>query len=120
MVGGRVPKEYIPAADKGFQEQMAKGSLIGYPIIGVKVTLADGQYHDVDSSEMAFRICAMAVRQAYEKANPTALEPIMKLETTAPEEFQGAVMGQINQRRGMITRLLLVVSVRKVEFCEAY
>ena len=103
VVGGRIPREFIPAVDKGFKEQMAKGTLIGFPIVGVKCVLTDGSYHDVDSSEMAFRICAMAaMRQAYEKASPTALEPIMKLETTAPEEFQGSVMGQINQRRGII------------------
>jgi elongation factor G len=103
VVGGRIPREFIPAVDKGFQEQMAKGTLIGFPIVGVKCILEDGAYHDVDSSEMAFRICAMAAfRQAYERAQPTALEPIMKLETVAPEEFQGSVMGQINQRRGMI------------------
>lgn len=82
---------------------MAKGTLIGFPIVGVKCILSDGAYHDVDSSEMAFRICAMAAfRQAYERAQPTALEPIMKLETVAPEEYQGNVMGGINQRRGMI------------------
>jgi elongation factor G len=103
IVGGRIPKEYIPAVDKGFQEQMAKGALIGFPIVGVKMELDDGSYHDVDSSEMAFRICAMAAfREAYMKANPIALEPMMKLEVSAPEEFQGAVMGQINQRRGII------------------
>ncbi len=103
VVGGRIPREFIPACDKGFQEQMAKGTLIGFPIVGVKCILSDGAYHDVDSSEMAFRICAMAAfRQAYERAQPTALEPIMKLETVAPEEYQGNVMGGINQRRGMI------------------
>jgi elongation factor G len=103
IVGGRIPKEYIPACDKGFQEQLAKGTLIGFPIVGVEVDLDDGAYHDVDSSEMAFKICAMAaMRQAYEKAGPTALEPLMKVEVSAPEEFQGSVMGQLNQRRGMI------------------
>lgn len=103
VVGGRIPKEFIPAVDKGFQEQLSKGALIGFPIVGVRCILDDGAYHDVDSSEMAFRICAMAAfREAYMKANPTALEPIMKLEVSAPEEFQGNVMGQINQRRGMI------------------
>ncbi len=102
--GGNIPREFIPACDKGFQEQMGKGALIGFPIVGVKAVLNDGSYHDVDSSEMAFRICSMAAfRQAYEKAKPTALEPVMKLETSAPEEFQGNVMGQINQRRGMIS-----------------
>ncbi|MEZ4873300.1 MAG: elongation factor G [Bdellovibrionales bacterium] len=104
VVGGRIPKEYIPAVDKGFQEAMAKGTLIGAPIVGVQMDLDDGAYHDVDSSEMAFRICAIAAfRQAYEKAQPTALEPLMKLEVSAPEEFQGNVMGQINQRRGIIS-----------------
>ncbi len=103
IVGGRIPKEYIPACEKGFQEQLAKGTLIGFPIVNVEVDLDDGAYHDVDSSEMAFKICAMAaMRQAYERANPTALEPLMKVEVSAPEEFQGSVMGQINQRRGMI------------------
>jgi len=101
--GGNIPREYIPACDKGFKEQMAKGALIGFPIVGVKAVLNDGSYHDVDSSEMAFRICSMAAfRQAYANAKPTALEPIMKLEVSAPDEFQGNIMGQINQRRGMI------------------
>ncbi len=103
VVGGRIPKEFIPACDKGFQEQMAKGPLIGFPIVNVEVDLDDGAYHDVDSSEMAFRICAMAAfRQAYERAQPTALEPIMKVEVSTPEEYQGAVLGQVNQRRGQI------------------
>ena len=103
IVGGRIPREYIPACEKGFQDQLAKGTLIGFPIVNVEVDLDDGAYHDVDSSEMAFKICAMAaMRQAYERANPTALEPLMKVEVSAPEEFQGSVMGQINQRRGMI------------------
>jgi elongation factor G len=103
VVGGRIPREFIPAAEKGFLEQLAKGPLIGFPIVNVEVDLDDGAYHDVDSSEMAFRICAMAaMRQAYQAASPTALEPIMKVEVSAPEEFQGSVMGQINQRRGMI------------------
>jgi elongation factor G len=103
IVGGKIPKEFIPAVDKGFQEQMTKGLLIGFPVVGVKATLTDGAYHDVDSSEMAFRICAMtAFREFYFKAKPTALEPIMKVEVSAPEEYQGNVLGQINQRRGMI------------------
>lgn len=103
VVGGRIPKEFIPAVDDGMQEQMRKGTLIGFPVVGVKVTLQDGSYHDVDSSYMAFKIAAMAAfREVYPKAAPTALEPIMKLEVVAPEEFQGNLMGQINQRRGMI------------------
>lgn len=103
ITGGRIPKEYIPAVDKGFVEQMKKGPLIGFPIVGIKASLTDGAYHDVDSSEMAFKICAMAAfREAYLKAKPTALEPIMKLEVSCPEEFQGNVIGNINQRRGVI------------------
>ena len=103
IVSGRIPKEYIPAVDKGFKEQMAKGPLIGFPIVNIKATLSDGAYHDVDSSEMAFRVCAMAAfREAYMKGLPIALEPIMKLEVSCPEEFQGQVVGQINQRRGLI------------------
>ena len=103
ITGGRIPKEYIPAVDKGFKEQMKKGPLIGFPIVGVKATLSDGSYHDVDSSELAFKICAMAAfREAYLKAKPAALEPIMKLEVSCPEEFQGNVIGNINQRRGVI------------------
>ena len=103
IVSGRIPKEYIPAVNKGFQEQMTKGPLIGFPIVGVKAILSDGAYHDVDSSEMAFRICAMAAfREFYMKGKPVALEPIMKLEVSCPEEFQGNVVGQINQRRGLI------------------
>ena len=105
IVSGRIPKEYIPAVDKGFKEQMTKGPLIGFPIVSIKATLSDGAYHDVDSSEMAFRICAMAAfREAYMKGRPIALEPIMKLEVSCPEEFQGNVVGQINQRRGLIKR----------------
>ena len=104
IVGGRIPKEFIPAVDKGFQEAIQKGTLIGFPIVNIEMDLDDGAYHDVDSSEMAFRICAIqAFRQGYEKANPTALEPLMKLEVSAPEEFQGSVMGQVNQRRVMIS-----------------
>ena len=103
IVSGRIPKEYIPAVDKGFKEQMAKGPLIGFPIVNIRATLSDGAYHDVDSSEMAFRVCAMAAfREAYMKGRPIALEPIMKLEVSCPEEFQGQVVGQINQRRGLI------------------
>ena len=103
ITGGRIPREYIPACDKGFQEQMTKGALIEAPVIGVKVNLTDGAYHDVDSSEMAFRICSMAAfREAYKKAGPTILEPLMKLQTSGPEEFQGNIMGQINQRRGIV------------------
>ncbi len=104
IVGGRIPKEYIPAVENGFRDQAAKGPLIGAPIVGLHVSLDDGAYHDVDSSEMAFKICAMAaLRENYMKAKPAALEPIMNVEVSAPEEFQGGVMGMLNQRRGVIT-----------------
>ncbi len=103
IVGGKIPREFIPACDKGFQEAVREGKLIGFPIVGIRVVLTDGAYHDVDSSEQAFKTAAiMGFREAYEKAGAVVLEPIMKLETSAPEEFQGSVMGQINQRRGMI------------------
>jgi len=103
VVGGRIPREFIPAVEEGFREQCAKGPLIGFPIVNIKVELIDGAYHDVDSSYMAFKICAMAaMREVYPKAKPAVLEPIMKLETTVPEEYQGAATGQINQRRGVI------------------
>lgn len=103
VVGGRIPKEFIPAVEEGFKEQTVKGPLIGFPIVGVEVELTDGAYHDVDSSYMAFKIAAMAaLREVYPAAKPTVLEPIMKLETTVPDEYQGSAVGQINQRRGVI------------------
>ena len=103
IVGGAIPREFIPACDKGFQEAIKEGRLIGVPIVGVRAMVTDGDSHDVDSSEQAFRTAAlMGFREAYEKAGPVILEPIMKLESSAPEEFQGSVMGQINQRRGLI------------------
>ncbi len=103
ITGGVIPRNFIPACDKGFQEAVKEGRLIGFPIVGVRVTINDGAYHDVDSDELSFRTASiMGFREAYEGAGPVVLEPMMKLETQAPEEFQGSVMGQINQRRGMI------------------
>jgi elongation factor G len=103
VVGGSIPREFIPACDKGFKEQLTKGLLIGAPVVRVRMILQDGSYHPVDSSEMAFRLAAMAaIREYYSKATPTILEPIMKVEVSAPEEFQGPVIGQLNQRRGTI------------------
>ncbi|MGD0837772.1 MAG: elongation factor G [Polyangia bacterium] len=103
IVGGAIPREFIPACDKGFQEALKKGPLIGFPIVGVKCTINDGQSHPVDSSEIAFRTAAlMGFREAYHKAKPTILEPMMLVEVQFPEEFQGAVIGQLNQRRGAI------------------
>ncbi|HYX92680.1 MAG TPA: elongation factor G, partial [Myxococcaceae bacterium] len=104
IVGGAIPREFISACDKGFQEAAKKGSLIGFPVVGVRCVINDGASHAVDSSEMAFRTAAiMAFREGYQAAKPVILEPVMKVEIQAPEDFQGAVVGQINQRRGMIT-----------------
>ncbi|MCC6996560.1 MAG: elongation factor G [Deltaproteobacteria bacterium] len=103
VTGGAIPREFIPACEKGFKEAIQEGSLIGFPVVGVRVVINDGSSHAVDSSEQAFKTASlMAFREGFEKAKPTVLEPIMKVEVTAPEEFQGSVMGQLNQRRGMI------------------
>lgn len=103
IVGGVIPREYIPAVDKGIQEQMQNGVLAGYPVVDVKVTLFDGSYHDVDSSEMAFKIAgSMAFREAFNKADPVLLEPIMRVEVVTPEDYMGDVMGDLNRRRGIV------------------
>ena len=101
IVGGVVPREYIPVTDKGLQEAMAGGMIAGYPVVDVKATLFDGSYHDVDSSEMAFKIAAsMALKEAAKKCKPVLLEPIMKVEVVVPEEYMGNVMGDLTSRRG--------------------
>jgi elongation factor G len=103
IVGGVVPREYIPAVDKGVQEQIQNGILAGYPVVDVKVTLFDGSYHDVDSNEMAFKIAgSMGFKEGARKANPALLEPIMKVEVVTPEDYMGDVVGDINRRRGLI------------------
>jgi elongation factor G len=103
VVGGTVPKEYIPAVDKGVREAMANGVIAGFPMVDIRVALYDGSYHDVDSSEMAFKIAgSIGFREAATKARPVLLEPIMKVEVVTPEDFMGDVMGDINSRRGMI------------------
>ncbi|WP_127475840.1 elongation factor G [Sulfurivermis fontis] len=103
IVGGVVPKEYIPAVDKGIQEQMKNGVIAGFPVVDVKVTLFDGSYHDVDSNEMAFKIAgSMAFKEGALKAGAILLEPIMAVEVETPEEYMGDVMGDLNRRRGMI------------------
>jgi elongation factor G len=103
VVGGSVPKEYISAVDKGLHEQMANGVLAGFPLVDIKATLYDGSYHDVDSSEMAFKIAgSLAMREGARKAAPVLLEPIMKVEVVTPEENMGDVMGDLNRRRGIV------------------
>ena len=103
IVGGVVPKEYIPAVDKGIQEQLKNGIIAGYPVVDVKVSLYDGSYHDVDSSEMAFKIAgSMGFKEGCAKAKPVLLEPIMKVEIVTPEEYLGSVNGDLNRRRGIL------------------
>ncbi|MBM3954210.1 MAG: elongation factor G [Planctomycetes bacterium] len=103
VVGGRVPREYIPSVEKGFRAVLDKGPIAGFPIVGVKATLEDGSYHDVDSSDMAFQICARAgFREAFLATKPVLLEPIMKMEVEVPADFQGPVTGELNKRRGLI------------------
>ncbi len=103
VVGGSIPREYIPAVGKGAQEALTSGVLAGYPIVDVRVTVLDGSFHEVDSNEMAFKICAtMAVREALRKAKPVLLEPVMKVEVVVPAEYMGEVMGDLNGRRGRI------------------
>ena len=104
IVGGAVPREYIPAVDKGIAEAVATGVIAGYPVVDVKVTLFDGSYHDVDSNEMAFKIAgSMGFKEGFRRAKPVLLEPIMKVEVVTPEEYSGDVIGDLNRRRGQIT-----------------
>jgi elongation factor G len=103
IVGGVIPREYIPAVEKGIREALTAGTLAGYPVVDVRVTLVDGSFHEVDSSEMAFKIAgSMAFKDACKKANPVILEPIMKTEVVVPEDYMGDVIGDLNSRRGKI------------------
>jgi len=103
IVGGAIPREYIPAVDKGIKEQLENGVIAGFPVVDVKVTLYDGSYHDVDSSEMAFKIAgSMGFKEGAKKAQPVLLEPIMKVEVITPEDYMGDVMGDLNRRRGVV------------------
>jgi elongation factor G len=103
VTGGRIPKEYIPAVDHGIKDALAFGPLAGFPVEDIKVTLLDGAYHDVDSSELAFKIAgSMVFKEAARKADPALLEPLMAVEVTTPEEYLGTVIGDINSRRGHV------------------
>jgi len=118
LVGAAIPKEYIPAIDKGVQEQMENGVLAGFPVVDVKVSLFDGSYHDVDSNEMAFKIAgSMCFRDGAKTANPALLEPIMKVEVVTPEDYMGEVVGDINRRRGVIHGMEDVPAGKVIE-CE--
>jgi elongation factor G len=103
IVSGRIPREFIKPCDQGFQEGMSRGILAGYPVVDVKVILTDGSYHDVDSNEFAFKMCAsIGFQAAAKKADPVILEPVMKVEVVTPENFFGDIMGDINARRGLV------------------
>ncbi|MGH9203778.1 MAG: elongation factor G, partial [Vicinamibacterales bacterium] len=103
IVGGSIPKEFIPAVDKGLRDAIKNGVLAGYPVVDIKISLTDGSYHEVDSSEIAFRVAAsMAFKEGCQKASPVLLEPIMAVEVETPEDYTGDVMGDLNRRRGMI------------------
>jgi elongation factor G len=101
--GGNIPREYIPSVDAGIQSALQQGVLAGFPLVGVKATLLDGAYHEVDSSEMAFKIAgSMGFKEGFKKASPVLLEPIMKVEVVTPEDYLGDVIGDLNSRRGQI------------------
>ena len=115
VTGGRIPKEYIPAVKKGFEEMMDKGPLAGYPVVGLTVELNDGTYHDVDSSDMAFKLTAReCFREHFGRMKPVLLEPIMKMEIECPEDFQGSVVGQVSSKRGMIVETETNSGVTKI------
>ena len=106
IVGGKVPKEYIPAVDQGIQEAMSSGILAGYPVVDVKIELVDGSYHEVDSSERSFKIAgSMAFKEGMKRAKPKLLEPVMAVEVVTPEEYLGDVIGNLNGRHGRVEQL---------------
>lgn len=103
IVGGAIPREFIPAVDKGCKEQMEAGVIAGYPLVNVKISLYDGSFHDVDSSEVAFKVAgSMALKEGAQKADPVILEPIMSIEVVTPEEYMGDIVGDLSRRRGVI------------------
>jgi elongation factor G len=115
VTGGRIPREYIPSVDAGIQSAMQQGVLAGFPVVGVKASLIDGAYHDVDSSEMAFKIAgSMVFKEGVKRADPVLLEPVMAVEVRTPEEYMGDVIGDINSRRGMIQSMEDATGVKVV------
>ncbi len=116
IVGGIIPKEFIPAVEKGIKEAMVGGVLAGYQIIDMKVTLHDGSFHEVDSSDMAFQIAgSMALKEGFKKARPVLLEPVMQLQVEVPEEYMGDVIGDISSRRGRIEGMNTDRGISKVD-----
>jgi elongation factor G len=125
VVQGRIPKQYIPSVDKGFRNSLAKGPVAQYPVVGVMMTLTDGSYHDVDSSDRAFQIAAQdCFRETFGRAKPVLLEPIMRLDIECPEKFQGPVVGDVNSRRGIVvsteTREDEAVIVAEIPLAETF
>lgn len=115
VTGGRIPKNYIPAIEKGFRNMLAKGPVAGFPVVGIKIDLNDGSYHDVDSSDMAFMVCAQnCFRETFPKMKPALLEPIMLMELEVPENFQGSVVGNISARRGIVMSTDMVNGITKI------
>jgi elongation factor G len=115
VTGGRIPREYIPSVDAGIQDSMQNGVLAGYPMVGVKAILLDGGYHEVDSSEMAFKIAgSMVFKEGVRKADPVLLEPVMDVEVRTPEEYMGDVIGDLNSRRGMIQSMTDATGIKVV------
>lgn len=120
IFGGSVPKSYIPAVEKGLKESMEKGILAGFPVTNIKAVLYDGSYHDVDSSEMAFKLAAnMAFKKGMEEAKPVLLEPVMKLKIVVPEEFMGDIMGDINKKRGKVLGMEPFKGTKQIIMAEA-
>lgn len=116
VTGGRIPKQYIPAVEKGIRSQLHNGPLAGYPVVGLSVCLEDGSYHEVDSSDMAFRICAQtAMRETFARTNPVLLEPVMKIEIECPTPFQSAVVGDLTARRGTVMDAEIVGAGARIE-----
>jgi elongation factor G len=116
IVGGKIPREYIPSVDLGIQEAMESGILAGYPVVDVRVELVEGSYHEVDSSEIAFKVAgSMAFKEAMKRAKPKLLEPVMAVEVVTPEEYLGDVMGNLNSRRGRVEHLEPSGNAQKVE-----
>jgi elongation factor G len=116
VTGGRVPTQFIPAVEKGFRKLIVKGPVAGYPVVGLHVILEDGSYHEVDSSDLAFQICAQtAMREAFPRTRPVLLEPVMKIEIECPSQFQGAVVGNLTSRRGMVMATGIVGADARIE-----
>ena len=116
VTGGRIPKQYIPAVEKGFRAGIVKGPVAGYPVVGLHVILEDGSYHDVDSSDLAFQTCAATtMREMFPRTKPVLLEPVMNIEIECPGSFQGSVVGDLTSRRGMVTATAMTGVTARIE-----